>query len=125
MKTSIHALHHQTNDWLRELEFYKQELPILESRLGEVVAKNTDKDLLAQAEHFQNRFILLKEQHDQLARDNRVRLQEIEVLAGNLPEHIDEKFVAANDEMHKRMRDYSSSMHDTRFEFNRFLSRVM
>ena len=57
MKTSLNALHHQGNDWLRELEFYKDELALLTTRLEEVASKNTDKDVLAQVEHFQNKFV--------------------------------------------------------------------
>ena len=47
MKASINSLHHQTSDWLRELDFYKEELNILRKRLEEVAAKNTSKDIMA------------------------------------------------------------------------------
>lgn len=39
MKASINSLHHQETDWLRELEFYKQEISVLTNRLEEVAAK--------------------------------------------------------------------------------------
>ena len=41
------------------------------------------------------------------------------------PEHIDEKFVTDKDEMLRKMTDFFSSFHDTRMEFNNFLSKVM
>jgi len=125
MKASINSLHHQETDWLRELEFYKQELEILTKRLEEVAAKNTSKEILAQVEHFQNRFILLKEQHDILRHDNAARSERVNEMAKAIPTHIEEKFVADKDEMYKRMSDYFTSIRDTRFEFNTFLSKVL
>lgn len=125
MKASINSLHHQETDWLRELEFYKQEISVLTNRLEEVAAKNTSKETLAQVEHFQNRFILLKEQHDILRHDNAARSERLNEMAKAIPTHIDEKFVADKDEMHKRMSDFFSSFRDTRFEFNKFLSKVL
>lgn len=125
MKASINSLHHQENDWLRELEFYKQELVVLTNRLEEVAAKNSSGETLAQVEHFQNRFILLKEQHDILRHDNAERLNRLNEMAAARPEHIDEKFLTNKDDMQKRMSDYFSSFRDTRFEFNSFLSKVL
>lgn len=125
MKASINSLHHQETDWLRELEFYNQELSILNKRLGEVAAKNTSKEILARVEHFQNRFIVLKEQHDVLHHENGERSARINEMAKVRPEHIEEKFVADKDKMHKQMTGFFSSFHDTRLEFNHFLSKVM
>ena len=125
MKASINSLHHQTSDWLRELEFYKQELTSLQKRLEEVAAKNTTKDIMTQVEHFQNRFTILREQHDILHHENTIRLSRVDELAKSRPEHIDEKFMTENGEMHKKVNDFSASFRDTRFEFNTFLSRVM
>lgn len=125
MKASINSLHHQETDWLRELEFYKQELSVLTNRLEEVASKNTAKEISAQVEHFQNRFIILKEQHDILRHDNAARLDRLNEMAKAIPTHIEEKFVADKDEMYKRINDYFTSFRDTRYEFNKFLSKVM
>jgi two-component sensor histidine kinase len=125
MKASINSLHHQETDWLRELDFYKQELNVLTNRLEEVASKNTSKEISAQVEHFQNRFIILKEQHDILRHDNAARSERLNEMAKAIPTHIEEKFVADKDDMHKRMSDYFTSFRDTRFEFNNFLSKVL
>ena len=125
MKASINSLHHQEADWLRELEFYKMELTVLTKRLEEVTSKNTSNDLLAQVEHFQNRFIILKQQHDDLYKENQARSERLNEMAKLRPEHIDEKFVADKDEMNKKFKDFFSSFQNTRYEFNQFLSKVM
>jgi len=125
MKASINMLHHQDSDWLRELEFYKDELIILTKRLEEAASKNTSKDLLAMVEHFQNKFILLKEEIGVLHRDIHIRQHQVEHIALDKPEHIDEKFSTVRDAVFSRMKDLAHSVADTRFEFNRFLSKSL
>ena len=125
MKASLNSLHHQDIDWLRELAFFKEELFILTKRLEEPASKNTGQDVLAQVEHFQNKFIVLKEQIDILKHDINLREQEIGSLAKDKPAHIDEKFTSVRDSVHRRMKDLAKSIADTRFEFNRFLAKSM
>jgi predicted nucleic acid-binding Zn-ribbon protein len=125
MKTSISTLHHQGTDWLRELEFYKEEIAILTTRLEEVASKNTNKEVLAQVEHFQNKFIMLREQLDILKHDVNQRNEEVTELAKTRPEHINERFGTVNDKLLERMKDFAHSIADTRFEFNAFLSKTL
>ncbi len=123
MKASLNNLHHQGQDWLRELEFYKDELTVLTTRLQEITSRNTDKEVLAQVEHFQNKFIILREQLDTLKHDVGTRNHEIEALTKERPEHINEKFTTVHDALQERVKDFSRSLSDTRFEFNKFLSK--
>lgn len=55
--------------WLRSIEFLRQENSHLKNRLAEVVDMSTDRDFLAQAEHFQNQFIIKDEFLDELRHD--------------------------------------------------------
>lgn len=125
MKTTLTFLHHQSTDWLRELEFYKQELNILKNRLGEVSVKNTAVEVTAQVEHFQNKFIMLDEQLDILRHDITQRLNEVDAIVKTKPEHIGEKFNTGEDDVNERMQYEKKSIADTRLEFNKFLSKIM
>ncbi len=125
MKSSLNILHHQDSDWQRELEFYKEELAILTSRLEEVASKNTDKEILSQVEHYQNKFVLLREQLDVLKHDINTRDEEITDLSKTRPEHIDEKFTQVNDRLLSRVKEFLHSVADTRYAFNLFLAKVM
>jgi hypothetical protein len=125
MKASLNSLHHQTADWLREMDFYKQELGILERRLGEVAANNTSKEVSAQVEHFQNVFIITKEQLDILSHDLREEESVIEAKVKQSPEHTNEKYTPAFDKMHERVKIFTSGFADMRFAFNTFLSKTM
>ena len=42
------------NDWLRALNFYKDELKMLNNRLTEIAKKNTGKEVMIAIEHFEN-----------------------------------------------------------------------
>lgn len=125
MKVSISYLHHQSTDWLRELAFYKEEISVLTKRLEEVISKNTSKEVAAQVEHFQNKFIMLREQVDVLNHDVKQQENKTEQMAKERPNHLSEKFVDENEPLHFRMKDISKSISNTRFEFNGFLAKVM
>ena len=125
MKASLNFLHHQNNDWLRELAFYKDELSILTKRLEEAASKNTAQEVLAQVEHFQNKFIMLREQLDILRHDVNERQQQVEKIAASKPEHINEKVDTVRDEVFSRMKDMAHSVADTRYEFNRFVGTAL
>lgn len=125
MKTSLNYLHHQATDWLRELEFYKLETGIFEQRLGLVVKANTASEILAQVEHFQNRFIMYKEQIDELHHEIGLRVKELESLAASRPEHIDEKFTSGSDKLYHALQSFVSGFLDNKKEFNTFLSKVL
>lgn len=125
MKTSINALHHQETDWLRELEFYNDELGILLKRLEEVVTKNSSAETLAQAEHFQTRFILLEQQYKALHKENSERSARVNQMAKAMAENIEDEFTGDQDNMNARMSDFVNSFQNNRLQFNRFLSKVL
>ena len=124
MKASLNYLHHESNGWLRELKFYKEEVTLLSERLGEVVQKNTDKDLMAQVEHFQNKLIVLNEQCDVLKHDANLHHEAVMAKAKTAPTHNDEKTQEPATALQARMADYTKNFADTRLEFNKFLSKV-
>jgi predicted nucleic acid-binding Zn-ribbon protein len=125
MKASLNSLHHQITDWLRETDFYKQEVSIFEERLREVASKNTSQEVLAQVEHFQNKFILTKEQLDILAHDLNKEESVVEEKVKKSPEHTHEKFVTPLDKTQARVKTFASGFADLRFEFNTFLSKTL
>jgi hypothetical protein len=125
MKATLHYLHHQDSDWLRELDFYKTEIAILTTRLEEVIKNNTSGEIAAQVEHFQNKFLVLREQVDILHHDVGVREKGVTEIAETRPEHIDERFTTLRDTMLSRMKDLASGFADTRYELNSFLAKTL
>ena len=60
---------HENITWKRLLDFFIQENSFLKTRLSEVVDRETDKTFIANAEHFQNEFILKDEYIHDIERD--------------------------------------------------------
>jgi len=69
MSAKLDQYQHENLSWSRSLEFFKQENAHLKDRLTQVVDKTSDRNFLAQAEHFQNQFIIKDEFIDELKHD--------------------------------------------------------
>ena len=65
--------------WLRTLDFIKQENNFLKNRLSAVVDNQSDKSFLAQAEHFQNQFIIKDEFIDELKHDVNEQIRNVKI----------------------------------------------
>ena len=68
MKTGekIYTQHADHTEWLSKMKFYTDEISILKNRLGEIASKNSDKEVLAQVEHFQNQLIIQRNNIDEV-----------------------------------------------------------
>ena len=62
----IEVLHAEHREWLNKIDFYQDDLKIMRHRLEEVAARNTNKSLLAQVEHFQNQFVIQRNELDEM-----------------------------------------------------------
>lgn len=62
----ITDLHQDHQEWDKKLAFYEDELKIMTNRLSEVSAKNTNTEVKIKVEQFQNRFVIQKNEIDQL-----------------------------------------------------------
>ena len=60
----IEVQHAEHREWLNKIDFYYDDLKIMRHRLEEVAARNTDKSLMAQVEHFQNQFVIQRNELD-------------------------------------------------------------
>lgn len=56
--THISNVRAEHSSWLRGIEFYNDEMRIMQHRLEEVSSKNTDIEVKAQVEHYQNQFMV-------------------------------------------------------------------
>lgn len=124
-KELIFNQHQENQDWLSRLNFYKEEIQILKERLGEVTAKNNAPDVLAKVEHFQNQFIIQRNNIDELA-------HAIKVNEDQLVREIQKNEVASDHrsvEYHQKESDFlhyfESNFATLRAEFNHFISKWM
>ena len=94
VKHSLHNLHTEYLSYRRAFDFYKQEIKYLQKRLEEVAKRNTDKEIQAQVEQFQNQFIVLREAMDMLGKEVKVAEKTVEKEINKKPTHADEKTTA-------------------------------
>lgn len=114
--------HHENKTWSRLLDFFKQENTFLKNRLAEVVDYSVDKEFLALAEQFQNRFILKDEYIDELRHD--INSQELELI--NLNHNlIGNKLIRQQEKLRNEMEYFEKDFTELKNEFNKHLSSVL
>ncbi|MGS0527116.1 hypothetical protein ACU8V7_20155 [Zobellia nedashkovskayae] len=128
MKTAViynSDLHFEHKQWESELAFWKDELKTFNDRLGELQTRWTDKDVLAQLEHYQNEFIL----HGNVIEDLQETIEKHEL---NISEHSNDKadsmdvpMFNTHTEIREKMEIQRQIYADLKKNFFRFLSKYM
>jgi hypothetical protein len=120
-KEFIYDQHQKHLDYLNRLEFYTEEIAILKERLSEVTAKNTDKEVLKQVEHFQNQFIIQRNNIDELKHTIKIHENELQMEVAKNPTAVDHRKVIVDDKTQDFMRYFEQNFNELRKEFNLFL----
>lgn len=114
--------HHENKTWSRMIEFFKQENIILKNRLSEVVDHSSDKEFLALAEQFQNKFILKDDYIDELRHD--INSQDMNLInSTNIL--LDIKLLKRQEKLRNEMEYFEKDFNQLRNEFNKYLSAVL
>lgn len=122
-------LHFSFKLWANEMAFFNQEIALFEGYLAEIAKRWTDHEVLAELEHFQNQFIVQKEQTEQLAHDIRTFQYNMSVFAKDNESAIEHKYFdsKANEtsQVAERVETYKSIYAANKKEFRIFLSKYM
>ncbi len=113
---------YENKTWSRLLEFSKQENAVLKNRLAEVVDHRIDKEFLALAEHFQNKFIIKDEYIDELRHDINAQEQELIKKDNTL---LDSKIIKKQERLRNEMEYFEKDFANLKNEFNKYLSSVL
>ena len=124
-KHSLHNLYDEYNSYIRANDFYKQEIKYLQKRLEDVAKRNTDKEIMAQVEQFQNQFIVLKEDVDVLNKEVKAGLKIVEKQINKKPTHADEKTITVENPHSKKFHSLEKDFAGERLRFNKFLSKYL
>jgi len=123
--TSLGQIGNRYQTWIKALEFYTEDIDILEARLAEVAKKNTSTEVGEGVEKFQDLFVVaqqknfkLKNKIQQFAHDLKV---EVEKHAG----HVDANHVFEKKELQSAIDEFETEIAAIRKDFNRFLSKWM
>ncbi|MFM6925948.1 MAG: hypothetical protein ACKOU7_10645 [Ferruginibacter sp.] len=104
------------------LDFIKQENSYLKTRLSEVLDHSTDRDFLALAEQFQNKFILKDEYIDELRHDINQQDQQLNDMKEN---RVNEKLTRLQEKLRNEMEFFEKDFNKLKNEFNKYLSTTL
>ena len=111
--------HHEIKTWIRLLDFFKQENTILKNRLAEVVDYRADKEFLALAEQFQNKFIIKDEYIDELRHDTNLQARD---LTSTNKAITDIKLIKRQERLRNELEYFEIDFIKLKNEFNKYLS---
>ena len=121
--TNASLLNYEHFDWLKTIDFYKDDLSVLQKRLAEVSFKNTGKEVMADVEHFQNQIIVQRNNLEELSHGIYEHIHHVvedsRVHAGRVAQPLVEEHGQKKDE-------FQSLMHvikGLRSEFNHFIAK--
>lgn len=123
--TSITHLDNEHNDWLRALDFYKQECGILKERLTEVAGKNTGDEVGRMSEQFESRLTVQITNIDTLRHNINENLHHISEQAKNSAGHVDTQYLEQHAQLREQFIAEEKQIAELRHEFNRFAAKWM
>ncbi len=124
-KMHLSDLHFEHELWAMEVKFYREELKLYQKWLEEVAAKNTHEDVLKQVEHFQNQFIIQKNQLNVLKHQIKAHEQWLSGYAVAHPVAIDRVTFSDHAVMRENVATSKKLFTDLKAEFKRFIEEKM
>lgn len=125
IKVNIIDQHLENQDWLKRLAFYKEEIVILKERLDEVTTKNNALDFLKDVEHFQNQFIVQRNNIDELGHSIKMNEQRLVNEVNANPVAVDRRKVENHVTEEDFIGYFEKNFAELRTEYNKFLSKWM
>ena len=121
----IYTQHEENIEWSNQLAFYKDETKIMERRLGEIVSKNTSKDILGRAEQFQNRLIINKNTMDILKHKINLSNDAIQANVKKNETAVDHRSINDHSALRDEMKIFEMNFTSLKSELNLFLAKWM
>jgi hypothetical protein len=119
----IDQLHFEHRLWSSGAGFYADELGIYQGRLEEIASKNNSGNIPEQIEHFQNQFIIQKEQLDILTHDIMMHDRSLSHYAQKHPVAIDHVLFADHAVLRSKNEAFVKLFQELKSEFTAFLER--
>ncbi|MGQ0826871.1 MAG: hypothetical protein ACT4ON_00605 [Bacteroidota bacterium] len=119
----IDELHSEHQLWMPMLELYADELKIYQKRLEETTTKDPDEMTKKQIEHFQNQFLIHKNELDMLNYEIKVHEQWLAKYTMENPTAIDGDFFADHKVIREKMEFFRKLYSDLKKEFFKFLNQ--
>ncbi len=124
-KGKIYDQHAENKEFMSKLNFYKEELSILESRLEEISTKNNQKECLTELEHFQNQLIIQRNNIDEIKHQVNVDEDRLMAEINKNEVAVDRRSVPFHEAEKEQVETFERNFNDMRKELNLFFSKWM
>ncbi|MGZ3921647.1 MAG: hypothetical protein ACXVNM_01835 [Bacteroidia bacterium] len=121
----VYTQHEENKKWMNTLLFYRDEIKVMESRLGEVASKNNAKDVLALVEQFQNQLTVQKENIDILKHEINLSDDAISAEIKKNKTAIDHREIKKDIALTQKLEAFDKSFHNNKASLNLFLMKWM
>ena len=115
---------HELNTWNNSIDFYLEDLAILQERLAEVTNKNTKTAVLVQAEHFQNQFAIQKAKLEEVRTNIKSQKEDLAASLKQAAAIYDLDIVDAQYFLRESIQLEEKIFMEMKHSFYRFLARV-
>lgn len=123
--TNVSNLTSSPAETMRGLIFYKEEIKILQDRLEEVASKNNSFEARQGIEHFQNQFVLHRNNIDELKHKVNLLIEKMSKDALTHEGRIDKERIKEDEALKEEYNMLEKTIKEMRREFNVFLSKWM
>lgn len=123
--TDISNLGNVQSEMLKGLDFYKDNIRIMETRLLEVAGKNNQFEARQGIEHFENQFIIQRNNIGQLRHRINEYTHEAVSDAAMHEGHIKRELLSRQEVLEQEYKSIEKTITDLSHEFTRFLSKWM
>lgn len=117
-KISINHFNSRHSEWLKALNFYKEEVGLLRDQLTTIASKNPTNDVLKQVEHFENQFKIQYNNINKLKND-------IKGISKAGEGDMDERLMVNHDQLEQSFASEEKVVNELRQEFSSFSSAWM
>ena len=121
--TTVSHCGNDHQEWLKGVEFYDQDLDTLEKRLMEIVTKNNTRDVMAGVEHFQNQFIVQRNNIDELRHSINEHAGKVASGAKAHEGRMETTLVGEHEGLGEQVRSFEKVFNELRHEYNLFLAK--
>lgn len=121
----IYKQHEENVEFTSKLNFYKDEIKILEGRLGELAEKNSKNDILGELEKYQNQLIIQRNNIDEIAHKVKINEDQLEKEITKNPVAVDHRHVPYHGAEKELVDGFEKNFNALRADLNGFISKWM
>lgn len=122
---SIYSQHEENTQWVSKLQFYRDELQLLNGRLEEIATKNNQAEVLKEVEHFQNQWIIQRNNIDEILHKVNENERSLQDEIKSNPVAVDHRKMEYHAVEKELIEGFEKNFNELRSDFNRFASKWM